>query len=104
VTDLERHHRRLLALYPRDHRERHGEEMLDVLISRGRADRLDTVDLLWNAFRLHLRRMVAADGGIDPMDVLSTVARLGPICVPLVVLLAFGSLPRRIPQVPGEAT
>jgi hypothetical protein len=81
VTDLERHHRRLLALYPRDHRERHGEEMLDVLISRGRADRLDTVDLLWNAFRLHLRRMVAADGGIDPMDVLSIVARLGPIAL-----------------------
>jgi hypothetical protein len=46
--------------------------------------------------------MVAADGGIDPMDVLSTVARLGPICVPLVVLLAFGCLPRRIPEMSGE--
>lgn len=78
MTNLERHYRRLLALYPRDHRERHGDEMLGVLLAAGRRD---TANLLWNAFRLHLRRVVAADGGIDPRDVLSIVGLLGPVAL-----------------------
>lgn len=78
-------YRRLLALYPRDHRDQHGEEMLDVLMA-ARGDRRhpnwkDTADLLWGAFRLHLRRVVGADGGIDPRGVLAIVSLLGPIAI-----------------------
>jgi len=85
VSELERRYRRLLACYPRDHRERDGEEMLGVLLA-GAGDRTrpglrDTADLLWGAARLHLRRVVAADGGIDPRDVLAIVSLLGPVAL-----------------------
>jgi hypothetical protein len=82
-TSLVRRYRRLLAWYPRDHRERHGEEMLDVLLAgageRERPSRKETVDLLRAALRLHLRRVVGADGGIDHRDVLAIVSLLGPV-------------------------
>lgn len=85
MSELEQRYRRLLALYPRDHREQHGEEMLDVLMAaggdRGHPSWKDTADLLWGAFRLHLRRVVGADGGIDPRGVLAIVSLLGPIAI-----------------------
>lgn len=85
MSGLERRYRRLLALYPRDHRERHGDEMLVVLTSgagdRSRPTVRESLDLLWAAVRLHLRRVVAADGGVDPRDVLAIVALLGPVAL-----------------------
>lgn len=85
MSTLERRYRRLLACYPRDHRESHGEEMLDVLMAgageRTRPGWRDTADLLWAATRLHLRRAVAADGGLNPRDVLAIVSLLGPIAL-----------------------
>jgi hypothetical protein len=90
-TSLADRYRRLLAWYPRDHRERHGEEMLSVLLTgageRTRPSGGETADLLRGALRLHLRRAVGADGGIDHRDVLAIVSLLGPI-----VLLA-GAVP-----------
>ncbi|MFC4855601.1 hypothetical protein [Actinophytocola glycyrrhizae] len=82
MNELERRYRRLIALYPRDHREQHGEEMLGVLVAAGDRARpgwKDVADLVWGAFRLHLRRMVA--GGVDPRDVLAIVSLLGPIAI-----------------------
>lgn len=83
MSDLERRYRRLLACYPRDHRARHGEEMLAVLIAgagdRSRPGWRESVNLLWAAVRLHLRRVVAADGGIDPREVLAIVSLLAPV-------------------------
>ena len=83
MSDLERRYRRLLACYPRDHRARHGEEMLAVLIAgagdRSRPGWRESVNLLWAAVRLHLRRAVAADGGIDPREVLAVVSLLAPV-------------------------
>jgi hypothetical protein len=78
VSELEKRFRRLLGLYPREHRERHGEEMLGVLIADA-GDRTtpgwrDTVDLLWGALRLRARRLLAA-------EVLAIVGLLGPIAV-----------------------
>ncbi|MBB4905343.1 hypothetical protein [Actinophytocola algeriensis] len=81
--DLADRYRRLLAWYPRDHRERHGEEMLGVLLAgaedRTRPSRKETADLLLGALRLHLRRTVGMDGGIDHRDVLAIVSLLGPV-------------------------
>ena len=78
MSELEKRYRRLLGLYPRDHREQHGDEMLGVLLADA-GDRTspgwrDTADLLWGAFRLHVRRLLAA-------DVLAIVALLGPIAM-----------------------
>jgi hypothetical protein len=85
VSGLERRYRRLLSWYPRDHRERHGEEMIAVLMSgsgdRARPTARESADLLWAAVRLHLRRVVAADGGVDPRDVLAIVSLLGPVAL-----------------------
>jgi len=82
-TSLAERYRRLLAWYPRDHRERHGEEMLNVLLAgageRTRPSRRETADVLRGALRLHLRRVVGADGGIDHRDVLAIVSLLGPV-------------------------
>jgi hypothetical protein len=75
----EQHYRKLLAWYPRDHRERHGEEMLGVLLAGAGPSRRETVDLLRGALRLHLRRAVGMDGGIDHRDVLAIVSLLGPV-------------------------
>lgn len=80
---LTERYRRLLAWYPPDHRERHGEEMLSVLLAgageRTRPSRRETTDLLRGALRLHLRRMAGADGGIDHRDVFAIVSLLGPV-------------------------
>ncbi|GAB1513378.1 hypothetical protein [Actinophytocola sp. KF-1] len=81
--DLAGRYRGLLGWYPRDHRERHGEEMLGVLLAgagdRTRPSRGETADLLLGALRLHARRVVGADGGIDHRDVLAIVSLLGPV-------------------------
>jgi hypothetical protein len=80
---LTERYRRLLAWYPRDHREHHGEEMLGVLLAgageRTRPSRGETADLLRGALRLHLRRVVGADGGIDHRDVFAIVSLVGPL-------------------------
>ncbi|TDV44961.1 hypothetical protein [Actinophytocola oryzae] len=85
MSGLERRYRRLLALYPRDHRESTADEMLGVLLAaagdRTRPGWRDTADLLWGALRLHLRRIVAADGGVDSRDVLAVVSLLGPVAM-----------------------
>ncbi|GGP74089.1 hypothetical protein [Saccharothrix coeruleofusca] len=78
MSELEKRYRWLLGFYPREHREQHGEEMLGVLIAdageRTTPGWRDTADLLWGAFRLHVRRLLAA-------DVLAIVGLLGPIAV-----------------------
>ncbi|MFD7659424.1 hypothetical protein ACFV4N_36065 [Actinosynnema sp. NPDC059797] len=83
MTELERRYRRLLAWYPRDHRERNGEEMLGVLLAgsagRTRPGFRAAADVLWGAVRLHARRVAAVDGGVRPGDVLAVVGLLGPL-------------------------
>ena len=76
----ERRYRRLLALYPRDHRERHGEEMLGVVLD-GRPSWREGVDLVGGAIVLHLRRVLGLDGRVHRRDVLSIVSLLGPIVI-----------------------
>ncbi|HEX2130020.1 MAG TPA: hypothetical protein VHH15_00565 [Actinophytocola sp.] len=92
MTGLETSYRRLVALYPRDHRERHGEEMLGVLLDgaqrHARPGLRETVDLLFGAARLHLRRLVTADGK-PTRDVWAGVALLGPLAM---LLGAAGAL------------
>jgi hypothetical protein len=76
----ERRLRWLLALYPRDHRERHGEEMLGVLLDSSPGWR-DAVDLVGGAIALHTRRLFGLDGQVRRRDVLSIISLLGPIVI-----------------------
>ena len=83
ATELAVRYRRLLRWYPRDHRDLHGEEMLDVLLAgaddRTRPTRKESLDLVRGAVVLHLRRAAGLDGGIDHRDVLAIVSLLGPV-------------------------
>ncbi|MFI9379903.1 hypothetical protein [Kutzneria sp. NPDC052558] len=74
----EKRYRRLLALYPRDHRERHGEEMLGVLLD-GNGGWRDGLDVAGGAIALHTRRLFGLDGGVRLRDVMAVVSLLGPI-------------------------
>ncbi|MEU4405303.1 hypothetical protein AB0F88_12300 [Streptosporangium sp. NPDC023963] len=61
MSSLEARYRRLLATYPRDHRARHEEEMIGVLLAGARSGQTrphpaDVADLLWGALRVHGRR------------------------------------------------
>lgn len=95
MTNLEGRYRRLVALYPRDHRERHGEEMLGVLLAgagqHARPGLRETVDLLCSAARLHLRPVVTP-GRIPIRDALASVALLGPLAMLLGATAALHEL------------
>jgi hypothetical protein len=61
IDKLERYYRTLLTAYPREHRERYAEEMLDVVTSTVghtlRAHLVESASLLAGAARAHLRRL-----------------------------------------------
>ncbi len=70
MTALERRYRRLLGLYPPEHRERYEQEMLAVLLDgaepgRSRPTVRETVDLVCGAFA-YRARVAAGDYGTGP--------------------------------------
>jgi hypothetical protein len=87
---LEGRYRRLLAIYPAEHRRQHQDEMLGVLMTGAAAGqrwpgRKDAADLIWGALliRLHPHHDDARKGWADALAVTSIV-------VP-VLLLAYSS-------------
>jgi hypothetical protein len=87
---LERGYRRLLALYPAEHRRAHEEEMLGVLMTGARAGQrhpgfAESADLIWGALRIGLRP--GSHGSPDPRwrDALAAVS----VVLPLLFLLYF---------------
>jgi hypothetical protein len=74
----EKHYRRLLALYPQDHRATHGDEMLGVLLAANGGWR-DDLNLVGGAIALHTRRVFNLDGGVPLRDVMAIVSLLGPL-------------------------
>ncbi|MFB4300123.1 hypothetical protein [Actinomadura sp. NTSP31] len=84
MSALEDRYRRLLACYPADHREVHGEEMLDVLLSAARPGQTrpapaDAVDLLLGAGRIRLRRAIAGTGASPWPDALAITGFLATL-------------------------
>lgn len=68
MSALEHRYRRLLALYPADHRSQHEREMLDVLMSAARPGQTrpsvaDAADLLYGGLRIRLRHARAGATG-----------------------------------------
>lgn len=89
---LERGYRRLLALYPAEHRRAHEEEMLGVLMTGARAGQrhpglAESADLIWGALRIGLRP--GSHGSPDPRwrDALAAVS----VVLPLLFLLYFAA-------------
>jgi hypothetical protein len=87
---LEDGYRRLLALYPAEHRRAHEAEMLGVLMTGARAGQRhpgvsESADLIWGALRIGLRP--GSHGSPDPRwrDALAAVS----VVLPLLALLYF---------------
>ena len=87
---LEGGYRRLLALYPAEHRRAHEAEMLGVLMTGARAGQrhpglAESANLIWGALRIGLRP--GSHGSPDPRwrDALAAVS----VVLPLLALLYF---------------
>jgi hypothetical protein len=90
---LEGRYRRLLAMYPAEHRRKHQDEMLGVLMTGARAGQYrpgvaDTANLIWGALLIRLRP--ARPGTAWPLwrDALAVVS----VLLPLMVLAYSGLL------------
>jgi hypothetical protein len=84
TATLERRYRRLLAMYPAEHRRKHQDEMLGVLMTGARAGQrwprlADTANLIWGALLIRLRP--ARPGTAWPLwrDALAVVSVLLPL-------------------------
>ena len=93
ATVLEGRYRRLLAMYPAEHRRKHQDEMLGVLMTGARAGQhrpglADTANLTWGALLIRLRP--ARPGTAWPLwrDALAVVS----VLLPLMVLAYSGLL------------
>ena len=89
---LEGRYRRLLAMYPAEHRRKHQDEMLGVLMTGARAGQhrpgpADTANLIWGALLIRLRP--ARPGTAWPLwrDALAVVSVLLPL-----MMLAYSGL------------
>ncbi|MCW2876141.1 MAG: hypothetical protein JWQ95_241 [Sphaerisporangium sp.] len=102
MSPLEARYRRLLACYPREHRARHEEEMISVLLAGARPGQTrpapaDAADLLWGALRVHGRRAFGPVSAPVWRDGLAVALALWPFLILASVLatefvLAAGSL------------
>ncbi|MEV0236940.1 hypothetical protein [Nonomuraea sp. NPDC050786] len=84
MSPLEARYRRLLACYPRDHRARHEEEMIGVLLAGARPGQTrpypaDVADLLWGALRVHARRAFGAGSAPSWRDGVALAVALWPL-------------------------
>jgi hypothetical protein len=91
LSALEHRYRRLLRWYPADHRRRHGEEMLGVLLAAAepgqeRPAPRDTADLLAGAVRVRLRRMLRLPEQ-DRRDALALAAVTAPLLLMTAMLV-----------------
>ncbi len=93
ATVLEGRYRRLLAMYPAEHRRKHQDEMLGVLMTGARAGQhrpglADTANLVWGALLIRLRPARAGTAWPLWRDALAVVS----VLLPLIVLAYSGLL------------
>ncbi|MFC4006845.1 hypothetical protein ACFOY2_06410 [Nonomuraea purpurea] len=94
LPPLERRYRRLLACYPKEHRERHEEEMVAVLLAgsapgRDRPTVRDTLDLLRGALTIRLRHAVT---GRESLGHWRDAVNIAALITPIALLIGW-SLP-----------
>ncbi|MFC7592075.1 hypothetical protein ACFQYP_56405 [Nonomuraea antimicrobica] len=91
MNPLAARYRRLLACYPREHRARHEQEMMSVLLAgarpgQTRPDPADVADLLWGALRVHGRRAFGPLSAPAWRDGLAVAVALWPFLILVSVL------------------
>ncbi|MBB4916859.1 hypothetical protein [Streptosporangium saharense] len=84
MSILEERYRRLLALYPAEHRARHGEEMLGVMLARAGRERRhpdprDALDLVKGALLIRARHALGPGSGGSWRDALNVAAIVAPL-------------------------
>ena len=102
---LEARYRRLLALYPAEHRREHQDEMLGVLMTGARAGQLrpglrETADLIWGTLLIRLRPARRDSGWPLWRDALAVVSLL----LPLIMLAYFVTVSVADLGLPAEGT
>lgn len=84
MSTLEERYRRLLALYPAEHRARHEEEMLGVMLARAGRERRhpdprDVLDLVKGALLIHARHAFGPGSRASWRDALNVAAIVAPL-------------------------
>src|SRR5215472_8122838 len=97
---LQRAYQRLLGLYPRDFRERHEGEMVDMLMAAAapgqrRPDPRDALDIVKGSFLVRLRAAWTS-GSERWRDALAAFTVLGPVLLVATEVLQF-AIPYRGP-------
>ncbi|MDH2428907.1 hypothetical protein [Sphaerisporangium sp. TRM90804] len=103
MNDLERRYRRLLAWYPRDHRDAHEDEMIGVLLASARPglsrpDPREVIPLITGALRLHARRAFGRGAAGPWRDAFAVAGVIGLVLVSLNVLGSVTSIGVRVGQ------
>jgi hypothetical protein len=96
VRGLEVRYRRLLRWFPRDHRDRHGEEMLGVLLAAAPAGKdrpglAGSADLLWSAARMRLRPGRALSDPAGWRDALAMFSFVAPVLTVIAAVLSYAT-------------
>ncbi|MEV8637406.1 hypothetical protein AB0395_37780 [Streptosporangium sp. NPDC051023] len=84
MSTLEDRYRRLLAFYPREHRARHGEEMVGVMLAtagaeRRRPDPGDVLDIVKGGLQIRLRHAFGPESAVHWRDALNIAAIVAPL-------------------------
>ncbi|MGR6916221.1 hypothetical protein ACU635_18440 [[Actinomadura] parvosata] len=96
MSELERGYRRLLVAYPKEHRARHAEEMVAVLLAsaepgRRRPSLRDAYDVVRGGLEIRLRHAVSDRSGPHWRDALDIAALLAPVALFVLKLEAAAS-------------
>ncbi|MFF0771492.1 hypothetical protein ACFYUK_21585 [Nonomuraea wenchangensis] len=101
MSNLERRYRRLLRWFPREHRERHEEEMLSVLMAaarpgQSRPEPRDVLDLVRGAAMIRARWAFGPESAARWRDAMRVVAAVGPLAL-LAYQIQLGIRPELLP-------
>jgi hypothetical protein len=93
---LEVRYRRLLRWFPREHRDRHGEEMLGVLLAAAPAGKdrpglAGTADLLWSALRMRVRPGRALSDPAGWRDALAVFSFAAPVITLIATCVSYAT-------------
>ena len=93
---LEVRYRRLLRWFPREHRDRHGEEMLGVLLAATPPDRqrpglAEAANLLWSALRMRVRPGRALTDPAGWRDALAVFSFVAPVITLIATCLSYAT-------------
>ncbi|MER5318313.1 hypothetical protein [Streptosporangium roseum] len=95
MSSLEARYRRLMSCYPREHRARHEEEMIGVMLAgaepgRRYPDPRDVLDLIMGGLRIRLQRSLGPESASHWRDALNVAAIVAPLSLLVLEVGAWG--------------